>query len=60
MFMQIWQPGLSHTVRKEIDPLEWAEIVGNLGGAWGERRVEQHTRDFSQKAGGKTGISGIV
>lgn len=60
MSMHIWQPSLSHTVRKEIDPLEWAEIVGNLGGAWGEREIEQHRRAFSQRGGGKSGMSDIA
>lgn len=36
MLVEILQPGLTHTIRKEVDPLEWAEILGNLGGAWGE------------------------
>lgn len=34
--MHIWQPSLTHTIRKEIDPLEWAEIMGSIGGTWGE------------------------
>lgn len=30
------QPSLSKTVQMEIDPLQWTEIVGNIGGLWGE------------------------
>ena len=36
MFMSIWQPSLTHTIRKEVDPLEWGEILGNIGGTWGK------------------------
>lgn len=27
---------MSHTLRSEVDPLCWAELVGHVGGAWGE------------------------
>lgn len=32
----LYQPRLSKTVQREIDPLQWTEIVGNVGGLWGE------------------------
>lgn len=34
--LDLFQPDLSHTVRKEIDPLEWTELIGSVGGTWGE------------------------
>lgn len=36
MLLEILQPDLTHTVRKEVDPLEWAELLGSIGGTWGE------------------------
>ena len=36
MFMDVLQPALTHTIRREVDPLEWAELVGSIGGTWGE------------------------
>lgn len=37
MLVDLYQPELTHTLRKEIDPLEWAELIGNIGGTWGEQ-----------------------
>ena len=31
----MYQPALSHTIRKAIDPLEPLELLGNIGGMWG-------------------------
>lgn len=39
MFLRIVQPELSHTLRKEVDPFSWMEIVGNIGGTWGEYHI---------------------
>lgn len=41
LFMEILQPDLTHTIRKEVDPLEWAELLGSIGGTWGELEVRQ-------------------
>lgn len=40
MFVDLFQPQLSRTVRKEIDSFEWTELVGNVGGTWGEQRIK--------------------
>lgn len=37
LLLEVHQPFMSHTVRREIDPLQWAELVDHLGGAMGER-----------------------
>ena len=34
--MNVLQPSLTDTIREEIDPLEWTELLGNIGGTWGE------------------------
>lgn len=39
VLLKVSKPRLSYTVRKEIHPLEWAEIFGNIGGCWGEYRL---------------------
>ena len=36
MVMHVLQPALTHIIRREVDPLEWAELVGSIGGTWGE------------------------
>lgn len=36
MLLDMYQPSMSKIVRREIDPLEWTEIFGNVGGFWGE------------------------
>ena len=36
LLIKVLQPSLTHTIRAEIDPLEWAELLGNIGGIWGE------------------------
>ncbi|CAN0431922.1 unnamed protein product [Ascophyllum nodosum] len=33
-FMNVLQPSLTDTIREEIDPLEWTELLGNIGGTW--------------------------
>lgn len=37
VIVDLYQPALTHTVRKEVDPLEWTELVGNIGGTCGEQ-----------------------
>ncbi|CAM9376339.1 unnamed protein product [Ascophyllum nodosum] len=34
MLMHILQPAFTHTIRREVDPLEWAELIGSIGGTW--------------------------
>ena len=36
LLMKVLQPSLTNTIRAEIDPLEWTELLGNIGGIWGE------------------------
>lgn len=35
LVLMVYQPALSHTIRKAIDPLEPLELLGNIGGMWG-------------------------
>lgn len=37
LFMDLQQPALSHTVLKEVEPVEIATIIGSIGGAWGKQ-----------------------
>lgn len=41
MVLDVYQPSMSLTVRKEIDPLQWTEISGNIGGFLGKCSARQ-------------------
>lgn len=35
IYLDLSQPALTHTVQEAVDPLEWTELMGNIGGTWG-------------------------